>query len=238
MPDYVKFPLVLLIVTVISASTLAYINHIAEPRIKAQEQKRELAGERVVFPGQWAATEKAAEVSGGSTGKKRTIKYKEIHRDGTLAGYLVKGEAPGYSSTIEVLVGVGTDVTVTGVKVLFQQETPGLGTRIVAIESDKTWLSMLGLEAPPPSEEGAGPRLPAFTRFQFIEDKETREPRWLGVEDLWLTTDKPETGKVEAITGATISSRAVTEAVRKALVDLRLALEVQDGGERTSRQGE
>ena len=51
MPDYVKFPLVLLVVTLISASTLSYINHIAAPRIEEQKKKHGPIGQLLVESG-------------------------------------------------------------------------------------------------------------------------------------------------------------------------------------------
>ena len=42
----------------------------------------------------------------------------------------------GYAGPIRVLVGVGYDGTVTGVRILEHRETPGLGDRIVSARSD------------------------------------------------------------------------------------------------------
>ena len=102
---------------------------------------------------------------------------------GETVGYVFDVRSSGYSSAIEVLVGVDSSGVVTGSKVLSQQETPGLGARIVEVRP--------------------GEGKPWFT-LQF-EGKR-------GVE-LKLSKDG---GKVDAITGATISSRAVAEGVYEA----------------------
>ena len=44
-------------------------------------------------------------------------------------GYVFIAYGKGYSSTIEAMVGVDNNCTITGVKILFQQETPGLGAK-------------------------------------------------------------------------------------------------------------
>ena len=81
----------------------------------------------------------------------------------------------GYSGPIEMLVGVDPKGKVSGVKILSQRETPGLGAGIVK---------------------------PSFLK-QFIgkSSKDPIEPK----------------KDIDAITGATISSRAVCEGVRDAL---------------------
>jgi electron transport complex protein RnfG len=81
----------------------------------------------------------------------------------------------GYSNTINLLVGIDARGKVIGIKVLGQQETPGLGANIVK---------------------------PEFLK-QFI-GKSARDP-------IEVKND------IDAITGATISSRAVCKGVREAL---------------------
>ncbi len=99
---------------------------------------------------------------------------KAFNEKGEFIGYIAPGSARGYSSVIQLLVGVGTDGTIKSVAITSQQETPGLGTRI----SGKDFLS------------------------GFNSLKAGR---------LKLGSD------VEAISGATISSRAALKAVNRAL---------------------
>jgi electron transport complex protein RnfG len=81
----------------------------------------------------------------------------------------------GYSSAINLLVGVDARGKVIGIKVLSQQETPGLGANIVR---------------------------PEFLK-QFI-GKSARDP---------IEANKD----IDAITGATISTRAVCSGVKEAI---------------------
>lgn len=90
----------------------------------------------------------------------------------------------GYGGPIRLLVGIDRDGLVTGVRVVGERETPGIGDRIRADRSD--WIQVFigaSRDAPP----AAGWRV------------------------------RREGGTFDAITGATVSSRAVVGQVRRAL---------------------
>jgi electron transport complex protein RnfG len=99
---------------------------------------------------------------------------------------LVRGEASGYSGTIELVVAL-TNGTVMGVRVLRHSETPGLGD---AIETDRSdWIRQL-----------AGHPLSSIA------------------SDAWRVT--ADGGAIDALSGATITSRAVLDGVRAAVTAL------------------
>jgi len=57
--------------------------------------------------------------------------FKALKDDGTHVGWVLQAQGDGYADTITVLVGVDAKVeTVTGIYVLEQKETPGLGNKI------------------------------------------------------------------------------------------------------------
>jgi len=61
----------------------------------------------------------------------RRLAYKAIDKDGKLVGWMLRASGMGYVDKIEVLIGVDAKVkTVTGVYILSQIETPGLGNKI------------------------------------------------------------------------------------------------------------
>jgi len=107
-------------------------------------------------------------------------------------GYIFIALGKGYSSTIETMVGVDINNVITGVKVLFQQETPGMGDKI--------------------EEVSPGENDPWFTR-QFIGKSVNNT--------ITLAADG---GGIDAISGATISSLAVTESIASGLRNLKDAL--------------
>jgi len=99
----------------------------------------------------------------------------------TPTEYAVVAYGKGYSSTIQTLVGVNISGKITGIAILFQQETPGLGAKAEEVlygESD-SW----------------------FQR-QFE-----------GKSGVNLAVDK-DGGEIQSITGATISTRAITNSIQ------------------------
>jgi len=110
-----------------------------------------------------------------------------VTHEGKLAGWVVKAGGQGYADKIEIIIGLdpGAD-TITGLFVLQQKETPGLGNKIT---------------------------FPRW-RNQFIR-KKTSPP-------LVVTKGKSQASNaIDAVTGATISSRSVTGIVNRAIGDVK-----------------
>ncbi len=61
--------------------------------------------------------------------------------NGSRVGFVGIAYGPAYSSTIETVCGFNNDYEVTGLKIIFQQETPGLGTKAVEVKKgeNKPW---------------------------------------------------------------------------------------------------
>lgn len=95
-------------------------------------------------------------------------------------GFAVIGVKYGFSSNVKTMVGLKTDFTVSGIKVMYQSETPGLGTNV-----QKEWF-----------------------QEQFVTKNLDQ-----------LNVDK-DGGDIKSITGATISSRTVTESVVEVIENL------------------
>lgn len=107
--------------------------------------------------------------------------------DDKLAGWVVKAHGQGYADKIEIIIGLDARVdTITGLFILQQKETPGLGNKIT---------------------------FPRW-RSQFI-GKLTSSP-------LVVTKDKsPSSNTINAVTGATISSRSVTQIINRTIGDVK-----------------
>lgn len=198
--DYIKFPLVLLIVAGVSAAALAGLNLVTSPaKQKIQNQITEQAL-KVVMP------EAASfdEVRGTAEGRLFTYRLAKA-ADGETLGYVADGSAEGYSSRIKVMVGVTPQLEIKAIKVLYQKETPGLGDKVDEILSKKTWWTVLTGTSPDEST------LRPWFQTQF-------DGRAAPVN-----LDK-KGGKIEAITGATISSQAVCDAVNLAVEGLKHAI--------------
>jgi Na+-translocating ferredoxin:NAD+ oxidoreductase subunit G len=123
-----------------------------------------------------------------------------VAQDNKIAGWVVKAGGQGYADKLELLIGTNADVQkITGLFVLEQKETPGLGNKIV----EPVW------------------------RNQFI-GKSTKTP----LQVVKGTGKGP--ASIDAITGATISSRSVTAIVNKTIGDLKGRLDAT-GGQFTKR---
>jgi electron transport complex protein RnfG len=104
----------------------------------------------------------------------------------TPGGYAFIAKGEGFASTIQTLVGVGVNGKIVGTKVIFQEETPGYGDRILEVKE--------------------GEKSPWFTS-QFMGKSGT-------------VALKADGGAIDAITGATISSKAVTSSIDAGLKQL------------------
>lgn len=64
--------------------------------------------------------------------------YRAVRADGQMAGWVIKAGGKGFADRIELLIGVNTKAErITGLYVLDQKETPGLGNKIT--EKDFLW---------------------------------------------------------------------------------------------------
>lgn len=120
----VRFIMVLAVICILAALVLGVTYNTTRPLIAAQKEKeKKLALERVL-PG-------ADEYKQGLLGDRQFyIGYK----DSGQIGYIIYAEADGYAGKIEMLVGIGGKGHITGIEILSQTETPGLGARCVEVK--------------------------------------------------------------------------------------------------------
>ena len=177
MKDIPRFGATLTLVALLAAGSLAWINEITKPKIVAQQEKALRDALITVLPG--ASQNNILPVHDDKGGIDYYIGYRG-NEQSEIIGYAFPSFSQGYSSIIRTLTGIDTAGNVLAVKVLFQQETPGLGTRCEEIkdgESEPWW------------------------QRQFNTKKATD-----------LAVDK-DGGKIASITGATITSRAITDGI-------------------------
>jgi Na+-translocating ferredoxin:NAD+ oxidoreductase subunit G len=122
-------------------------------------------------------------------GKSKTYAVYQATRKGQEAGWVIKTGGQGYADKIELLLGVDPGgEKITGLFVLEQKETPGLGNKITFAD----W------------------------RGQFI-GKKTVEP----LKVVKGKSDSDPDNTIDAITGATISSLAVTNIINQTVADVK-----------------
>ena len=170
-----KLIITLTVICVVASFLLGITNNLTKDKIKIQEQKEENRALSIVFPN----AEKFSYEEGF---------YKASDKNDNLVGYALIGEGQGYSSIIKVMVGIDTEGNVKGIKILSQQETPGLGDRI-----DK------------PEIKG--------TIWDLLKGKKIiKKESWFQTQ---FETKKLD--EIQTITGATISSKAVIEIVKNVI---------------------
>lgn len=159
MKEMTRYGFILSLICIVAAGLLGGVNSLTKSRIIAQAQAQEEQSLKEVLP--------EGEIFKPIKIKDEIVYYDVFDKTEKLCGVAFKVSSKGYSSTIEAMVGMLKDGTISAVKILSQNETPGLGTQV--------------------AEE------------KFIGQFKNR---------LDLST-------VQAITGATISSKAVINSVEK-----------------------
>jgi electron transport complex protein RnfG len=168
MKETARLVLIVVVVTMIATALLAFVHQLTQPIIQSQKADRYSAQLQQVF-------------ASADSIEKKGDQY-EIRQGGRVIGHAMLSEIRGYSSILQVLVGVNSDGTVQGVFVMSQQETPGLGTRI--------------------------------TEQEFLQQFVSRTNAELAL--------RKNGGMIDGIAGATISSRAFTQAVKNAVETMRV----------------
>lgn len=189
-PGYWGQAWLVIFLAVVSGATLAFVQMRLGDAVAANKLNETLTQVPRLVWGD--AAPPAVDITPGTAavttgGNQRRYPVYRVTRDGELAGWVAKAGGQGYADRIEALVGLSPDGgTITGLFVLEQKETPGLGNKIT---------------------------LPDW-RAQFA-GKTTGAPLRV------VKGGGAGPGEIDAVTGATISSRSVTDIVNRAVADLR-----------------
>ena len=167
MKEMIRYGLILAIICMVASGLLAAVNYFTQPRIiaLAQEQEQATLLELLPISSSFIAIKSKDEV----------LYYKGYDKDKKLVGVVFKASTKGYSSIIETMVGMSKDGRIQAIKIISQNETPGLGSRVA-------------------------------------------EPDFISQ---FRAKDIPGLNQVQAITGATISSKAVINSVTQKAKDMR-----------------
>lgn len=194
MKTILKFAFILFLVNLIAAAILAVTYNLTKSGIEKEERLVREAALKQVMPEKVGDRIEAVKKGG-------MVKYWKVFKgdNSDIQGYIYIAKKYGYSSVIETMVGIKKDGTITGLKVLSQNETPGLGAKIIEIVSTRTLFNSLkGIFT---NKKGPQEILSPYFTEQFTNRN---------IKELELS----RTG-IHAITGATISSRAVLDSIKK-----------------------
>jgi electron transport complex protein RnfG len=140
-----------------------------------------------------------------------------VRRKGAPAGFVVEGESRGYKNRIRFFVGLTPSWEIAGVRVVEHEEDPGLGAEVAT-----DWFQ--GQYAGRPL---AGVPDLDVTRDPMPEDwREALRAAPRSTVEAWdaqhgRLRDRERSRPIYAVTGATISSRALTEGVRTTILHFR-----------------
>ncbi|MDR0932967.1 MAG: RnfABCDGE type electron transport complex subunit G [Victivallales bacterium] len=115
-------------------------------------------------------------------------------KDGKLVAVAARGEKKGYAGAVQALIGFDLDGKIRSVLITGQNETPGLGANVCQRRFQKTIFNLF--EKRP---EGLAPNvfLDQFNGKSAVKG------------EVWKV--KKDGGDIDYVTGATVTSRAITE---------------------------
>ena len=115
--------IVLTVICLVVAGLLAYVNSITAPVIAQAAAEAEEEAKKEVLQ----AADSFTTVEDLS-GCPETLESAYVAENGAGDVFILSG--PGYGGQVQIIVGIGSDGTITGTKVLDHSETAGLGARI------------------------------------------------------------------------------------------------------------
>lgn len=165
-----KVAIILFAITAVAAAILASVNSVTAPVIAENERKAQEIAMKAVLPDA-TSFDKVEFVPA------ENVSVSEIYSSD--AGYAIKVAPKGYGGAISMIVGVDNDLKVTGVEIISQSETAGLGAKCTDSEF----------------------------KAQFVGK----------TENITVTKNGAKENEIDAISSATVTSKAVTKGVNEAI---------------------
>lgn len=178
--EILRYALILFIITAVVSAMLAGVNIITKDKILANENLQKTTALQAVMKGADTFEITAGANADIGDGIKKIY---AARKDGKDIGFCIEMSADGYGGKIELVVGVALTGEVSGISIISDKETPGLGANIKGSKF----------------------------KDQFIGTRPTAD------DPLKVVKGTAAQGQVSAVSGATISSKAVAQAVTKAL---------------------
>ena len=138
-------------------------------------------------------------------------------KDGKLAGYVTESSRYGFKSHIRFFVALTPDFQIRGVEVVSHEEDPGLGAEMTK---------------PQFKNQFTGRTAETLSELVVVKDPLPAERRTAAMAreampfEAWVAQYGAPTTPIYAVTGATISSRGLTEGVKEAVAHLKYRLNI------------
>ena len=187
------------ITALISALVLALVSQLtAKPIAEMQKKNMRLSLKQLNLPDFDNAPDKEAKTFKTPAGWKAEIM--PFRQNGQLKGFAVKTASPdGYGGPVEIMAGFTPEGRIEAVLVTSHHETPGLGSKVCERKFRKT---IFNICKPAPAGLPPNPKLDQFNGKTVPADADWKVKR--------------DGGDFDFVTGATITSRAVVNAVSEA----------------------
>ena len=186
-PKYIiKLTVTLLLTCMVVAGLLGWVNSITKDRIAAITWEKTVAAmQKVIEADDFSdAMELTDDMTAAATAQGGTLAaVYQAQSGGHPVSYAINVEASGSQGTISMMVGIDPDGAVTGVSIISNAETSGIGSKVMNNETLANGTKVLD---------------------QFIGKSAADGTLVVGTN-------------VDAITGATVSSKGVTTGVNTAL---------------------
>lgn len=188
MSEMIKLTISLCLISAVATGVLGYAYEVTKAPIEASAAKQKAASLKQILP-DFDKTNEEVEIKVGD----RTCKCLPALKNGQLVGVAVEAAAQGFGGDVKVLVGFLADGKINKVVVSDHKETPGLGTAATDRVKQKTIFDLFSS-----AKEDTGLAPSAFLD-QFDQQLASKK------------TDMT-VADIDAISGATVSSKAVTDA--------------------------
>jgi len=133
MRELFKLTIVLTIICSLAATALALVYNITKDPIAYQQRLKKLKAIKAVQPNYDNEPDQDfvdLKTDENTDGNGNLTRFYITKKGGTLTGVVFMVSAVGYGGTIDLMVGLSPEGTITGVQVLKHTETPGLGAKI------------------------------------------------------------------------------------------------------------
>lgn len=167
--------IILLIITAVAGFIIGAVYNITKEPIRIEEKKANDKAMKELLSDADKFVKKDMKLSNG------VLEVNEGIKSGKVVGYDIKVASKGYGGKINIMVGIKNNGEVSGIKILSQSETAGLG---------------------------ANCEQPEF--YKQYSGKPTQNLKVVKTSDV-------KKDEIKAITGATITSKAVTKGVNEAI---------------------
>lgn len=214
MTDIIKLTSVLTVITLAAAAAIAVTNSKTKDRIAEQQENAQKIALQQIMPPNVTIEQR----QGGADG---TPDQYWISQNGSDSLYAFKISSRGYAADIKYLVSLDSKGTIYGMTVLEQSETPGLGSRVQEVLSKNyIWNGLFGK-----GEAGLSWFTEQYKGINIFKqigiNKSVGEWHKLADSDRQKLISE---NSITAITGSTISTRAVTRGLESKARDYLNAL--------------